>query len=86
MPYIDEKKRKEVEPTLRQLCKSIDSAGTLNYLITRMCIAFTQRASKISYLTICTVIGTLFCAAIEYYKRVAGPYEMTKRTENGDVY
>jgi len=39
-----------------------------------------------SYRTICIVMGTLLCAAFEFYRRVAAPYEDRKITTNGDVY
>jgi hypothetical protein len=39
-----------------------------------------------SYSIINDIVGVLECAKMEFYRRVAVPYEDKKRTENGDVY
>lgn len=33
-----------------------------------------------------SVLGAIECAKLEFYRRVAAPYETTKALENGDVY
>jgi hypothetical protein len=40
----------------------------------------------LSYRTINDVLGALEGAKLEFYRRVAAPYEDQKIQENGDVY
>lgn len=60
------------------------SAGELNYVLTRIIDA--RLAGDLSYTTINEVVGVLECVKLELYRRIATPYEDTKRHENGDVY
>jgi hypothetical protein len=39
-----------------------------------------------SYQSINDVLGALEGAKLEFYRRIAAPYEDTKIQENGDVY
>jgi len=55
--------------------------GNLNYLITRIL----KEAYPLRYFNINRAIGVLECCKLEYYRRVAAPYEDTKITQNGDV-
>jgi hypothetical protein len=41
---------------------------------------------KLSYQTINDIVGALEGAKLEFYRRVAVPYEESKRRINGDVY
>ena len=59
-------------------------AGDLNYAICR--IADGLLADKKNYARINEIIGTLECAKLEIYRRLAAPYEDKKVTENGDVF
>ena len=61
-----------------------DTAGTLNYTITRLCHDFVDR-NGLSYTNVNTLIGMLECAKMELYRRVGSPYEDEKIEENGDV-
>jgi hypothetical protein len=61
------------------------SNGELNFLFTTLCVAFIDRHST-SYNTIADVIKALECAKLEFYRRVAVPYEDKKIEQNGDVY
>lgn len=62
-----------------------DSPGDLNYLFTRLAWEYFQRNGP-NYTTINDVIGALESAKLEFYRRVAAPYEDKKIVENGDVY
>jgi len=55
--------------------------GNLNYLITRIL----KEAYPLRYFNINRAVGVLECCKLEYYRRVAAPYEDTKITQNGDV-
>lgn len=79
MPYIEDKDKERAKhhPT---------TVGELTYAITRLCVKFTAGARPLRFITIALVMGALFCAALEFYRRIAVPYENAKLAENGDVY
>jgi hypothetical protein len=63
------------------------NAGELNYAITLLCRNYWQRTGKsANYQTINDIIGALEGAKLEFYRRVAVPYENSKMLQNGDVY
>ena len=63
-----------------------ESAGELNYAITRLVDDYLLRQGGIRYAHLDEVIGVLECAKLELYRRLAAPYEDAKRGETGDVY
>ena len=81
MPYITQEDRDLVEQSL----EPISTPGQLNYLFTSA-IAQYVRDNKLSYQTINDIIGALEGAKLEFYRRIATPYENEKLTTNGDVY
>lgn len=82
MPYIDQKRRKEL---MTGAGASLESSGELNYMISLLINSILKRVG-VSYYNINALIGALECAKLELYRRVAAPYEDTKREQNGDVY
>lgn len=81
MPYIPALRR-------RALFRRDDvpqSAGELNYEITRLINAY-MRHHGLSYATINDIVGAAEGAKLEFYRRVAVPYEDKKLADNGDVY
>jgi hypothetical protein len=85
MPYIVDKERPEIDEAIVQALTKIETPGQLNYAITQLCWLYTQ-IKGVRYTTINEVVGVMGCAKMEYYRRVAAPYEDTKIKENGDVY
>jgi len=81
MPYIDKESRKRVERDINP-----QSAGELNYLITRLVDDYMQRKGGVRYAHLNEVVGVLECVKLELYRRVAAPYEDKKCAETGDVY
>lgn len=79
MPYITQEQRDRVDR------EGAWSAGELNYEITMLLINYWLKEKR-SYQTINDILGALEGAKQEFYRRVAVPYEETKRTANGDVY
>lgn len=77
MPYIDPDARKD-------LCFP-NNSGELNYLITSLCDDYLNEQGK-NYKYINEIIGVLECAKLEFYRRIAAPYEIEKCALNGDVY
>jgi hypothetical protein len=78
MPYISEKERPQAEYVP-------NTSGELNYAITKLMVNFVQRKG-LSYTTINDCMGAVSGAGLEFYRRVAVPYEDNKCEENGDVY
>lgn len=81
MPYIKEADRKRIHDG-GDLPKT---AGELNYMLTLMCKLYLQ-TNGTSYAKINDIVGALEGAKLEFYRRVAAPYEDQKIKENGDVY
>jgi len=82
MPYI---------PKWERDVLNIDIAGVmtvpghLNYVITETVKEYI-RGHGLSYQTINDVVGALEGAKLEFYRRVAAPYEDGKIEQNGDVF
>jgi len=81
MPYIKQTDRNELaaDPS-----RDIENAGELNYVITEMIFHYFNK--KPNYQSINDIVGALEGAKLEFYRRVAAPYEDLKIKENGDVY
>ncbi len=82
MPYINNKDRANLTPVTP--AKAI-AAGELNFQFTEL-IKLYMATNGLSYSTINNVVGALEGAKLEFYRRVAAPYEDKKIKENGDVY
>ena len=59
--------------------------GQLNYRITEILRQYIEEKG-LSYHTINDIVGALESAKLEFYRRVAVPYENGKIETNGDVY
>ncbi len=83
MPYISQARRDVIEDQTGVP----RTAGELNYAITRLCVNYLQDPGvELSYQLINDVLGALEGAKLEFYRRVAVPYEDKKIEDNGDVY
>jgi hypothetical protein len=80
MPYIVNKLR-----LCLRLGDTAKNPGELNYQISMLINDYCLE-KRLSYQTINDVVGALEGAKLEFYRRVAGPYEDTKIATNGDVY
>lgn len=80
MPYIPQNRRDEILETGLVL-----TSGELNWKISNAISAYLDTRG-LSYNTINDIIGALEGAKLEFYRRVAVPYEEEKLTQNGDVY
>jgi len=80
VPYIPENERHQIVTM-----GNYKGPGQLNYLITQLLVEY-QSCKGLSYQTINDILGALEGAKLEFYRRVAVPYENTKLSENGDVY
>jgi hypothetical protein len=80
MPYIKQERRAQAEVYP-------DNAGELNFAITELLLKYLVHDAKpLSYRKINDVMGALEGAKLEFYRRVAVPYEDIKIEVNGDVY
>lgn len=78
MPYISQYRRiEESFPT--------SNAGELNYVLTKVLNKYLLE-NGLNYAHINDCLGALEGAKLEFYRRVAVPYEEKKLKENGDVY
>lgn len=83
MPYIRQDIRQEIN---KDIAESIfNSPGELNYAITKILTDYIKQHG-LSYSTINDIVGALEGSKMEFYRRVAVPYENKKINENGDVY
>lgn len=80
MPYISENSKYDLDEGAAPT-----TPGELNYLLTQQTLRY-LRAKGLTYHTINDVIGALESAKLEFYRRVAVPYEDGKIKTNGDVY
>jgi len=81
MPYIKQEQRNQLE----DIDTPAITAGELNYCITKLVCEYIN-SNKLNYQTINDIVGALEGAKLEFYRRVAAPYENVKMKENGDVY
>ena len=78
MPYIQHDRREAAR-------QQPQNPGELNYAITSILIEYVQ-ARGLRYQVINDVLGALEASKLEFYARVARPYEDSKIAANGDVY
>lgn len=83
MPYIKAADREALD----KYPLSVQNAGELNYMITKIALAYwTGVNGKQNYQKINDIIGALECAKMEFVRRVVNEYEDQKIEQNGDVY
>jgi ribosomal protein S3AE len=87
LPYIKPENRKKYDKVLKELVTMLKTLpaeevdGELNYIITKTL----KEIYPLRYFHINKAIGVLECAKLEFYRRVAAPYEDIKIKESGDV-
>jgi hypothetical protein len=86
MPYVAASLRAEVDPFVNPVLRFLGagSAGLLNYLVTKLVIAFLGASP--GYERYNAAVGVLEAAKMELYARRVRPYEDRKIAVNGDVY
>ena len=87
MPYIKSENRKKYEKIIQELVGVLRSLppeevdGDLNYVVTKLL----KEVYPLRYYHINKAVGVLECIKLEFYRRVAAPYEDIKIKESGDV-
>ncbi len=84
MPYIRQTERLKFDYALADLKENIKTPGELTYVVSRLLVDLFD--AHPSYDSISSLIGSLECAKLEFYRRIAAPYEQAKMLANGDVY
>jgi hypothetical protein len=82
MPYITQKSR---DAFGMGVGTEKITPGELNYMLTVLCSEYFKTQGG-NYQAINDIVGALEGAKLEFYRRVAAPYEDKKIIENGDVY
>jgi len=85
MPYIKNKHRIRHDAQDMIVEQAIQSAGELNYLITKLIKRYLSDKGE-SYQSYNDIMGAMEGAKLEMYRRLVAPYEDKKIKENGDVY
>lgn len=83
MPYVNADSRAKLTKSFSG--DQASNAGELNYMFTTLILEFMEKHGT-SYQRINDVVGALEGAKLEFYRRVAAPYEEEKIKENGDVF
>jgi hypothetical protein len=78
MPYIHQEIREDASINPQ-------NEGELNFAITSI-LTYYVGEHGLCYKTINDILGALEGAKLEFYRRIAVPYENAKISENGDVY
>jgi hypothetical protein len=87
LPYIKASNRNKYEKILKALVEILKALppeeidGELNYVVTKIL----KEIYPLRYFHINKAIGVLECIKLEYFRRVAAPYEDLKIKEAGDV-
>lgn len=82
MPYIRQVDRAVLTPKIEL---EAVTPGELNFQLTEVIKSYVK-SRGLSYQTVNDIVGALEGAKLEFYRRVAAPYEDTKIAANGDVY
>ena len=90
MPYIKQEERPQYDKAINEIVDKLTGlsekqlCGHLNYIIftiVKRLVGF----RKPSYFLFNTILGAINCCSREIYRRLVGPYEDIKASENGDV-
>ena len=88
MPYIDDEQRDKIYSPKRDgaiYSDCVENCGELNFAISILVRNYWDNKGK-RYQAINDILGALEGAKLEFYRRVAVPYEEQKIKENGDIY
>lgn len=88
MPYIKKNRRLEFDESISKIVNSAVNEGELCYCIYRLlqlyCKKF-DREKLFNFNIISQCITAVECAKLEFYRKIASPYEDKKIKENGDI-
>ncbi len=92
MPYIIQEKRDVLDPYLEGLLNALrelesddpnnNMEGNINYIVSRILHHVYKGGG---YRGVNDGVGATVCAVLEFYRKVAAPYEDQKEFDNGPV-
>lgn len=95
MPYIDQTQRDLLNPIIDELVdmivsmklddETINVEGCLNYSVTKILHRVYGNSQSTRYSELNNAVGLLECIKLEYYRKVAAPYENQREFENGEI-
>lgn len=92
MPYIAKPLRKKVDPAILSLIETLkdfspdEIEGVLNYSFSRILSSTLENQEGMwRYKWINRAIGVLECIKLEFYRRLAAPYEDIAMKKNSDI-
>lgn len=87
MPYLPLQDRISADTELQNAGLSLipENAGELNFIISSLITNYLKEHGC-RYAVLNEMIGALECAKLELYRKIGGPYEDIKESENGSVY
>ncbi len=93
MPYIKPKHRNRVDEHIDRLVESLrynvddeDVDGIANYVVTSvLCKLFLSKRYKLRYRNMARLLGCLEACKMEFYRRIAEPYEDGAACKHGDI-
>mgnify|MGYP001604302668 CR=1 FL=1 len=86
MPYIRKERRSQIDPTCDiEYVLPARTSGELNFQFTMLAKQYFKLNGS-NYQAINDIIGALEGCKMEFYERIARPYEDKKIQENSDVY
>ena len=83
MPYIPNIDRLPLES---QFAETPSDPGELAYVLSQIVDAYFSSFERVNYAAHAEVIGVIETLKLEIYRRFTGPYEDTKRAENGEAF
>jgi len=83
MPYIKPEDKPELDDIISMFPQLTEP--DLDYVITQLAIRTLKHMPQ-KFISLNKIWGVMTGAAIEFYRRLVGPYEDLKAAENGDVY
>ncbi len=89
MPYIPQWQRRLVDGYIDKIIVNINKLdipprdGVVNYVFTRILKSIYNQNPN--YHTLNKALGVLNAVNQEFYRTIVGPYEETKKDENGDI-
>ena len=87
MPYIDQKKRHELDPWISHLAPLVEAPGDLTYVICRLMWKLWQHNMWRASFTTWTMLRSAVEEAVSDFRHhIIEDYEANKMEENGDVY
>ena len=81
MPYILSKSRE----LFNDPAHKPQTPGELNYVLSQQIRSYLAMRG-LSYNCVNDIVGVLECLKMEFYRKLAGPYEDKKEIENGTVW